>query len=77
MFSTTAMVGRICRKLRRNSQASARKASPWPMRVEPPMASSLPPMWMVGSAPPSTRIWLSMEVVVVLPWAPHTPTASR
>ena len=75
MFSTTATVGRRWRKLALNSHASATNISLLPMRVLPPMKSSDPPMWMEGSMPHSMSTWESMEVVVVLPWAPHTPMA--
>ena len=31
-------------------------------------------MMALGSRPPSRKIWVSMAVVVVLPWVPDTAT---
>ena len=75
MLSTTATVGRRWRKLALNSHASATNMPLLPMCVLPPIKSSDPPMWMEGSMPHSMSTWESMEVVVVLPCAPHTPMA--
>ncbi len=75
MFSTMATVGWKCRKLPWNSQASTMKSPLSPRRVEPPMKSSSPPMWMVGFTPACRKACASMEVVVVLPWVPDTPMA--
>ena len=55
-----------------NSQASVRKLPSVPACTLPPMRSSSPPMWMVGSRPASSRAVASMEVSVVLPCVPLT-----
>ena len=41
-------------------------------RILPWIAFKIPPTEMVGSFSPASRIWESMEVVVVFPWVPAT-----
>ena len=54
------------------SQASVTNKSESPTRIFPPMEGRIPPTEMVGSRSPASRIWESMEVVVVFPWVPAT-----
>ena len=74
MLVTTAMAGENFKKEPSLSSASATMKSPWPSTALVPMLFSLPPMTTVGSRPPSARTEATMEVVVVLPWAPAMAT---
>ncbi len=70
MFRMMPILGKKSRKLLVYSQASATKYSEWPMRRLPWMSFSTPPMVSVGSKSAASRISLTMEVAVVLPWVP-------
>ena len=74
MFRITATAGWMWRKESTYSQASQTMVSLWPTRELAPKRGSLPPMMALGSRPPSRKIWVSMAVVVVLPWVPDTAT---
>ena len=66
----TAIRGERLKKLLVYPQASATKKSGPPILMFPPISLSMPPTEIVGSAPALSRIELSIEVVVVLPWVP-------
>ena len=51
--------------------------SPLPTRVPWPNSGSVPPIMTVGSFWAAMKIWVAMEVVVVLPWVPDTHRALR
>ena len=59
------------------SHASDRKKSDLPTRRLPSSAFKIPPTVMVGSHLAARRIWLIMDVVVVLPWVPATAMELR
>ena len=42
-----------------------------------PNSGSVPPIITVGSFWAAMKIWVAMEVVVVLPWVPDTHRALR
>ena len=49
--------------------------SPCPTRCPAPRAGSVPPIITVGSRWAAKKMWVHMEVVVVLPWVPATHRA--
>ena len=72
MFRMMLIFGKKLKKLLVYSQASVMNVPECPRRRLPPIAGRIPPTEMVGSKPPSNRIWEAMEVVVVFPWVPDT-----
>jgi hypothetical protein len=64
----------IFRKEPSLSSASATRKSPPPEPALEPRLLSLPPITTVGSRPPRASTEATIEVVVVLPWAPATAT---
>ena len=75
MFSSKDTAGCSCKKVSTYSQASQMMVSLPPTRQLLLMSGSLPPIMALGSAPASIKIWVSMDVVVVLPWVPETATS--
>ena len=75
MFSTIEIFGNSFRNVSTNSHASQTIYSLLPALPLPPIALSLPPMTAERSMPAASRICVSMEVVVVLPWVPLTQNA--
>ena len=69
--------GAKSRKVLVYSQASVTKYSRPPIRIFPPISFSIPPTARVGSVSAASRISLTMEVVVVLPWVPLTAMGIR
>ena len=57
------------------SQLSRMMVSPCPTRWEAWIRGSVPPIITVGSRCASMKIWVIMEVVVVLPWVPEMQMA--
>ena len=70
MFVITAIDGDSFRNERSLSSASTTMYSPRPSRALLPNALSRPPMTAVGSSPARSSTSATIEVVVVLPWAP-------
>ena len=61
------MVGLKDKKLFVYSHASVTNTGEFPIRILPPMESSIPPRDMVGSMPALTRISDTIDEVVVFP----------
>ena len=74
-FRMTATVGQKDRKELQYSQDSAMMVSPWPTRWPAPRMGRKPPIITEGSRPAARKMWVHMEVVVVLPWVPATHRA--
>ena len=73
----TATVGAKDKKELQYSQDSAMMVSPWPTRCPAPRMGKVPPIITEGSFPAARKMWVHMEVVVVLPWVPETHRALR
>lgn len=74
MLVMTASDGVRRRNVRSYSSASITRTSPSPVMALEPKAVTFPPTITVGSKPPSATTSPAIEVVVVLPWVPATPT---
>ena len=70
-LSITAIFGKKSKKLLVYSQASVTNTSELPTLIFPPIAFKIPPTEMVGSFSASSKIWDSIDVVVVLPCVPE------
>ena len=53
------------------SQDSRMMVSPWPTRCPAFNRGRVPPIITVGSSWAAMKMWVQMEVVVVLPWVPE------
>ena len=73
IFKITAISGFIWRKVLLNSHDSQTKFWLWPNLPYAFITGSLPPITALGSSPASSKTWVSIEEVVVLPWVPQTP----
>ena len=69
----TLHAGESSRNVFENSHASQTNKSELPVIPFVPVIGSFPPITAEGSAPAFIRTWVSIDVVVVLPWVPAIP----